>query len=334
MSLPPGRGRPGAGAGLGRAQLLGGAGSPVDPRAGGVRGGRRRGRRRARLDGQALGRGRIYAGSRSNWAARPGWVRSPSTSRSSTSTSTGSAFTRPTWSLSSPAEYRFRYTHPSRSQRHVFDVPYLIQPSDRRPPAGAELVAERGRHSLWEMPVHGAIEVCHTAPIEADRTKLGVQIAPGRASPSPARTSTRGGVRRRPRGPGDPRPGRAAGRAPGPRGDLLRRSRRGRASATVETTRTAAVILKASFDNRWCVTVDGAVVEAQMFAPSLVGRLVPPAGTRSPSSTPRSPGTTCCSCSARPRSQRCSSVSPAAATAVTSAAASLESGPALHGGRM
>jgi hypothetical protein len=49
----------------------------------------------------------------------------------------------------------------------------------------------------------------------------------------------------------------------------------GRASATVQLDRPGAVILKSSFDNRWKVTVDGQEVDPQMFAPSLVGRLLP-----------------------------------------------------------
>ncbi len=139
-------------------------------------------------------------------------------------------------------------------------------------------MAERGRHSLWQMPVHGAIEVVDTsAPIEADRTNLGVQIAPWLSSAEPGEDIYPGvafaGV---PAAPatvsGDEPPAEPPGRVVSSSVDLGE----GRASATVETTRTAAVILKASFDNRWRVTVDGAVVEAQMFAPSLVGRLVPP----------------------------------------------------------
>ena len=42
-------------------------------------------------------------------------------------------------------------------------------------------------------------------------------------------------------------------------------------SATVDTTRTAAVVLKESYDPRWRVTVDGAKATPVMIAPSLVG---------------------------------------------------------------
>ena len=51
--------------------------------------------------------------------------------------------------------------------------------------------------------------------------------------------------------------------------------RDGRATATVIAERPAMVMLKASFDPRWQVTVDGIPVEPEMIAPSFVGRMVP-----------------------------------------------------------
>jgi hypothetical protein len=51
--------------------------------------------------------------------------------------------------------------------------------------------------------------------------------------------------------------------------------RAGRATATVIAERPAMVMLKASFDPRWQVTVDGIPVEPEMIAPSFVGRTVP-----------------------------------------------------------
>jgi hypothetical protein len=43
----------------------------------------------------------------------------------------------------------------------------------------------------------------------------------------------------------------------------------------VITERPAAVMLKASFDPRWQVSVDGVAVAPEMIAPSFVGRTVP-----------------------------------------------------------
>jgi uncharacterized membrane protein YfhO len=46
-------------------------------------------------------------------------------------------------------------------------------------------------------------------------------------------------------------------------------------SGEVDVNRPAMVMLKASFDPRWTVTVDGQQVPPQMVAPSFVGREVP-----------------------------------------------------------
>ena len=50
---------------------------------------------------------------------------------------------------------------------------------------------------------------------------------------------------------------------------------RDEATATVIAERPAMVMLKASFDPRWQVTIDGIPVEPEMIAPSFVGRMVP-----------------------------------------------------------
>jgi hypothetical protein len=50
----------------------------------------------------------------------------------------------------------------------------------------------------------------------------------------------------------------------------------GHVQATVNAVRPGAVILKASFDPRWRVTVDGVQVSPQMFSPSFVGRELAP----------------------------------------------------------
>jgi uncharacterized membrane protein YfhO len=45
--------------------------------------------------------------------------------------------------------------------------------------------------------------------------------------------------------------------------------------ATVEANRPAVVLLKATYDPRWTVTVDGLRAKPEMMAPSLVGVEVP-----------------------------------------------------------
>jgi hypothetical protein len=225
---------------------------------------------------QRSGPGRIYAGMRSNWGSQYRVGQVPVYAMLLNLDVEAVGFTRPTWSLSSPAEFRFRDTDPAHYD--VFDVRYLIQPAGQEPPVEATLLAERGDHALWQIAVSGPVEVVDTgAPIEADRTNLGVRITPWLTSDLPAE-----GVH--------PAIAFAGLDAPGPTlpddalptdppGDVLAVTvglEEGSSSATVEMRRPAAVILKASFDNRWRVTLDGSDVEAQMFAPSLVGRLVPP----------------------------------------------------------
>jgi hypothetical protein len=225
---------------------------------------------------RSSGPGRIYAGMRSNWGSRYRVGQVPVYAMLLNLDVDAVGFTRPTWSLSSPAEFRFRDTDPAHYD--VFDVRYLIQPAGREPPVEATLLAQRGDHALWRIAVDGPVEIVDTAaPIEADRTNLGVRIAPWLTSDLPE-----AGVH----------PGIVFGgfEAPGPTlpadtlptdepGDVIAvtvRLEEGSASATVEIRRPAAVILKASFDNRWQVTLDDHEVQAQMFAPSFVGRLVPP----------------------------------------------------------
>jgi hypothetical protein len=222
------------------------------------------------------GPGRIYAGQRSNWGSQYRMGQVPGYVELLNLDAQGLGFTRPTWSLSSPAEYRFRDSDPALYD--VFDVRYVIQPSERPPPPGAELVAERGRHSLYEIPVDGAIEVVDTsAPIRADRTDLGVQIDPWLHSNLPEANVHPGITFADVEAVG---PTLEAGELPVDRPGRVQQTTlelgEGRASAIVEADRPAAVILKASFDNRWRVTLDGRDLEPQMFAPSFVGRLVPP----------------------------------------------------------
>jgi len=222
------------------------------------------------------GPGRIYAGMRSNWGSRYEVGQVPVYAVLLNLDVDAVGFTRPTWSLSSPAEFRFRDTDPAHYD--VFDVRYLLQPAGREPPVEATLLAERGDHALWRIAVDGPVEVVATAtPIAADRTNLGVRIAPWLSSDLPE-SGVHPGIAfggfeaAGPTLPADTAPS-------GPAGDVIAVSvglGEGSASATVDLRRPAAVILKASFDNRWRVTLDGRDVQAQMFAPSLVGRLVPP----------------------------------------------------------
>ncbi len=221
---------------------------------------------------RSRGPGRVYGGLRSNWGSRYRIGQVPMYAVLLNLDVPAVGFTRPTWSLSSPAEFRFRDS--SLAHHDLFDVRYLILPEDRQPSVPASLLAERGGHTLWEVEVDGAVELVDvTDPIVADRTNLGERTedwlrsdlvgdglhpAIAFAGLSPAEPTVPGF---------DP-----------PRGEVRSSSIElgdGAARATVEAEREVAVLLKTSFDNRWRVTVDGREVGRQMLAPSFVGRVVP-----------------------------------------------------------
>jgi len=217
-----------------------------------------------------MGTGRIYAGMRSNWGPtyRVGQV--PMFAMLLANRAEGVGFTRPTWSLSSPVEFRFD----ERNAEHydLFDVRYVILPSGREPPVPATEVTRAGRHVLWRLDIDGPMELVDVLPaIPADRTDLGRKMAPWLSSDLPAEG-------RFPSVAFAGHPGAPPTLGEGPRGtirDLTVDLEEGRAAATVTTDRPVMLVLKASFDPRWQVTVDGGPAEPQMIAPSFVGRTVP-----------------------------------------------------------
>jgi len=183
-------------------------------------------------------------------------------------------FTRPTWSLASPAEYRFDVG--DQDLRDLFGVRYVIWPVDRELPV-ADRVAQVGRHVLWELPDTGYLEVVDTiAPIAVDRENIGQQTASVLRSGLYARrfvpTLAFGGrdAARPTLGPDelpkDP-PGMVVSESADPASGAF--------SGTVEMDRPGVVLVKASFDPRWKATVDGEDVTPQMVSPGLVGIPVP-----------------------------------------------------------
>jgi hypothetical protein len=216
------------------------------------------------------GPGRMYAGARSNWGPTYEVGQVPMYSVLLSGSVEGVGFTRPTWSLSSPVEYRFQDANPAHYD--LFDVRYTILPDTRTPPSGAVELARSGRHVLWEMPTDGFVEVVDVLPaIEAGRMNLGLRTAEWMRSPDVADG----------RHPAIAWEGEEAAPPTDGEGRVLDQAadlREGWATATVEIDGQAAVLLKTSFDPRWHVTIDGREAPAWMLAPSFVGVIVP-AGT-------------------------------------------------------
>jgi hypothetical protein len=224
---------------------------------------------------RARGPGRFYAGMRSNWGSAYKVGQVPLYVTLLNEGTEGVGFVRPTWSLSAPFEYRFTDTNPSHYD--LFDVRYLILDADRATPVPAERVARRGPYVLWERPDPGFVDLVDVLPpIAADRTNLGLRVEDWFRSDLPARGANPGIAFE-----GEPAPEAtvSADDLPDtPAGTVVSEDvelRDGRATATVIADRPAMVMLKASFDPRWQVSVDGVAVAPEMVAPSFVGGTVP-----------------------------------------------------------
>jgi hypothetical protein len=224
---------------------------------------------------QGRGPGRFYSGLRSNWGPQYVVAQVPMYAVLLNHSLEHVGFTRPTWSLSSPVEFRFNDQNVAHYD--LFAVRYTILEENRSPPPGAERIAQRGRHVLWEVPTADYVDLVDVlTPIEAERTNLGLVVAdwmrseqvglalhPGIAfegHPAPEPTVAEG---ERPEEP------------PGTVVDQEVDLRDGFARASVIADRPSFVMLKTSFDPRWQVTLDGEPVDPEMIAPSFVGMSVP-----------------------------------------------------------
>lgn len=219
---------------------------------------------------RSLGPGRVFAGIRRG--TRPSYRigQVPGFAASLNLQADAIGFTRPTWSLMSPSEYRFQIDNPTHPP--LFGVRYVIQPKGDEV-AGAELVATSGRHALWMFPDTDYLAVVDTiAPIAADRLNIGTQMASVLDSGLPGRgflpTVAFGG-----------RPGAVPtlGRnelpssSPGEVLESFAGPSDGVFGGTVRAERNAVVLVKASFDPRWTAFVDGEEVPTQVVAPGMLG---------------------------------------------------------------
>jgi hypothetical protein len=222
---------------------------------------------------RARGPGRFYAGMRSNFGHRYVLGQVPMYIVLLNQNLEGVGFVRPTWSLSSPFEYRFSDSNPSHLD--LFAVRYLILEADHDPPSQAERVAARGRHVLWEIPDTSYSEVVEVLPaVQAERTNLGSSLAAWFRSDLPGRGAHPGVAfegHDAPAATAAEPPSEAPGRVVSERVDL----RNGIATVTMVADRPALVLLKTSFDPRWQVSIDGVPAGPEMIAPSFVGRSVP-----------------------------------------------------------
>jgi hypothetical protein len=220
--------------------------------------------------------GRVYAGLRGNWGQeyKVGYVPVHAWLADRGVDAIGFSF-RTVPSLSTDVESAFDETNPAQYQ--MLNVRYLILPEDRPPPVPATLVARGGRHRLWEVKTSGYCQVVdRSAAVAADRTDVPTATLAFRSSDFASRGIYPGVAF----AGGTAPPPTFAGATPpaGPAGNVIAQSNElqdGVFSATVVARRPAVVLLKASYDPRWTVTVDGVAARPSMMAPSLVGAEVP-----------------------------------------------------------
>jgi hypothetical protein len=222
-------------------------------------------------EAKAHGPGRVYAGLRNNWGVnyKVGFV--PVYAILATHDVDAIGFTfRTVTGLSTDLEPLFDETDPF--DYWLFDIRYMLIPSDSEPPVEATLLDQRGRHSLYEVAGRGGYMdvVDTTSVIEADRGSVAEVMGPLLASDSLAASGF----------PLVSFGGREAGvpttisPVTGEAGSVESESddpAGGRFEATVVAERPAEVLLKTSFHPRWTAFVDGVEVAPRMVAPSFVG---------------------------------------------------------------
>ena len=227
------------------------------------------------LEASASGGGRIYAGSPSSSVqakvgAVPAYIYLMDTDVDAI------GFGLRTLGLMSDVEVRFNDT--SAAQFNLFDIRWLILPVGTQPGVPAARVRAQGRWQLWSVPTSGYLEVVDTLPaIEADRTNIGKRTESFLSSTLPAEgripviafAGSSGAT------PTDP----SSAALPGPPGDVTVQydlPDDGQFGGEVTVNRPSVVMLKATYDPGWHVTVDGVPAKTQMLAPSYVGVAVSP----------------------------------------------------------
>jgi hypothetical protein len=226
---------------------------------------------------QENGGGRVYAGMPTNWGADFTVGQVPVFKYLESRDIDEVGYTLRTASLMTDPEYYFDERNPSDYQ--LFGIHYLIVPTGYYPPVHANRVMEAGPYSLWTLGTTGYVHVGRiVGMLTANRTDIGTRSIPLLDS----RLAQDGdyldvdfdrgdaGARRLP----SPAPEPSAGKVNSELDDLDR----GQVTTTVTMHHSGTVVLSASFDPGWTVTVDGHRQRTQMVAPALVGTTVP-AGT-------------------------------------------------------
>ncbi len=227
-------------------------------------------------DIQARGGGRTYAGLPGNWGASYQIGQVPVYEYLADHSIDEVGFLLRTASLVDDNEAYFNQADPAQYQ--LYNVRYILTPSDMRPPVPATILASSGRHRLWLVATTGYLQVVDTAGIvEADRADMAIQMQPFLNSSTfhqgaLATVAYNGAAAALPTLPIGATPNTQAGTS----SDVLVQAEDGLFAGTVTANRTAAVVLKATFDPRWQVTVDGKAASPYMVVPGFVAVTVGP----------------------------------------------------------
>jgi Bacterial membrane protein YfhO len=222
------------------------------------------------------GGGRTYAGLPGNWGAQYEIGQVPVFEYLADNSVDEVGFLLRTPSLVADNEAYFNQNDPAQYQ--LYNVRYLLMPEGMQPPVPATLIASSGRHRLWTVATSGYLQVVDTSAIvEANRADMATQMQPFLRSTEfeqgdLATVAFNGGVAATPTLP-------VTASSTGPPGtstDTVVDGQDGTYAGVVTAKRTAAVVLKATDDPGWRVTVDGKVTTPYMVVPGFVAVTVGP----------------------------------------------------------
>jgi hypothetical protein len=187
-------------------------------------------------------------------------------------------FTLRTASLMTQPEFWFDRANPG--DYSLFGIRYLVLPAHAPAPPGLRpvLIMQGSHYRVCELPGDSYIRVADTiGSVPANRVNIGTKTLPylRSALPGQGRYLAVGYAGTRPAATTAP----PASHPAGPAGTVLAQHADladGTASARVLLHRRAVVVLAASYDPGWTVTIDGHPATAQMLAPAVTGVTVPP----------------------------------------------------------
>jgi Gpi18-like mannosyltransferase len=225
---------------------------------------------------KARGGGRTYAGLLRNWGGQYRVGDVPVYAYLANYDVDEVGFLLRTESLPTDNEAYFDEHDPAQYQ--LYNVRYILMPRGGQPPVPATLLATSGRHQLWQVATTGYLQVVDTSGIiAADRFDMANKMQPFLHSAAfhqgrLATVAFNGAAAATPTLPVGSAPTTSAGTST----VTLIQAQDGFFAATVHANRTAAVLLKASYDPRWRVTVDGRDATPYMVVPGFVAVTVGP----------------------------------------------------------